>query len=75
MIKAISSYLEKLNPGEAQSYENMVVFPLFTSINHSPEYLTLKEALDKGLLTVTEVSHGGSVPELKATKRQARESL
>jgi hypothetical protein len=47
----------------------MGVVPLFTSVNHGPEYLTLKEALEKEFLTVTEVSHGGSVPELKVGNR------
>src|SRR4030042_597920 len=50
-------------------FNNMGVFPLFTSINDSPKYLTLKEALEKNLLTITEVSQGGSVPELKVLNR------
>jgi len=50
-------------------FKNMGVIPLFTSINHSPEYLTLKGALEKNLLTITEVSQGGSVPELKVLNR------
>jgi hypothetical protein len=48
-----------------QHFENMGVLPLLTSLDDSPEYLTLKEALDKQVLTITEVSHEGSVPELK----------
>jgi hypothetical protein len=43
----------------------MAVFPLFTSLNHGPEYLTLKEALALGVLAITEISEGGFVPELK----------
>jgi hypothetical protein len=46
-------------------FNNMGVLPLFTSINETPQYLTLKEALEKRLLTITEVSQSGSVPELK----------
>jgi len=50
-------------------FNNMGVIPLFTSINESPQYLTLKEALEKRLLTITEVSQSGSVPELKVVNK------
>ena len=66
METTIASFLEELELGERQEHANMAVFPIFASGNHGPEYLTLKEALDKRLLTVTEVSKGGSVPELMA---------
>ena len=50
-------------------FNNMAVIPLFTPINGSPNYLTLKEALEKRILTITEVSQGGSVPELKVVNK------
>lgn len=69
MDKLITDSLSRLELGELQEFKNMGVIPLFASDNHSPQYLTLKDALDKGLLTVTEVSRGGSVPELKVANR------
>jgi len=66
MEAAMARFLEQLELGDPQEYLNMAVFPIFASGNHSPEYLTLKEALDKRLLSVTEVSTGGRVPELMA---------
>jgi len=42
----------------------MAVFPLRFAENGGPEYITLKEALERGVFVVTEVSAGGSVPEL-----------
>jgi hypothetical protein len=65
MDSIISSYLSKLEFGEVKTFNNMGVIPLFTSSNHGSGYLTLKEALERSLLTITEVSQGGSVPELK----------
>jgi hypothetical protein len=65
MAKSVDSYLLGLELGAAQSFENMTVFGLLTSLDGGPEYITLKEALEKGVFKVGEVSEGGSVPELK----------
>jgi len=65
MSKSVDSYLLGLELGAAQSFENMTVFGLLTSLDGGPEYITLKEALEKGVFKVGEVSEGGSVPELK----------
>lgn len=65
MDATIKKYLTSFKLGELQHFKNMGVLPLLTSLDDSPEYLTLKEALDKQVLTITEVSHEGSVPELK----------
>jgi hypothetical protein len=65
MDPIIESYLNSLEMGEVQVFKNMGVVPLFTPADESPEYLTLKEALEKNLLKITEVSQSGSVPELK----------
>lgn len=50
--------------GVSRSFENMTVFPLCFSGNGGPEYVTLREALERGVFVVAEVSAGGSVPEL-----------
>jgi len=69
MDQLITKYLASITLGEAQAYKNITVFPLFTSANHGPEYLTLKEAMESGTFTVTEVSEGGTVPELKVINK------
>jgi hypothetical protein len=66
MEKLITDYLSSIELGNVQQCKNMAAFPLFTSLDHGPEYLTLKEALALGVLTITEISEGGSVPNLKA---------
>ena len=50
--------------GEATEYRNLTVFPLFTRAK-AAGYLTLDEALERKCSVITEVSEGGSVPELK----------
>ncbi len=69
MNSIIRNFLSKLEFGEPKVFNNMGVIPLFTSINETPNYLTLKEALDKRCLTITEVSQSGSVPELKVVNK------
>ncbi|MGD8536088.1 MAG: hypothetical protein PVF66_09600 [Candidatus Aminicenantes bacterium] len=65
MDATIKKYVASFEFGELQHFKNMGVLPLLTSLDESPEYLTLKEALDLQVLTITEVSQEGSVPELK----------
>jgi hypothetical protein len=69
MEESVKSYLLGLKLGPAQSFKNMAVFPLLSTLDGGPDYLTLKEALEKALLVVTEVSSGGSVPELRVANK------
>ncbi len=65
MDESVKNSLLGLKLAEAQTFKNMAVYPLLSPLDGGPDYLTLKEALERALLTVTEVSAGGSVPELK----------
>jgi hypothetical protein len=65
MDATVKKYLASFEFGELQHFKNMGVLPLLTSLDESPEYLTLKEALEKQVLTISEVNQEGSVPELK----------
>lgn len=69
MDKDIKRYLQSLEFGELHHFKNMGVIPLMTSMDDSPDYLTLKEALDGQLLVITEVSQEGSVPDLKVINK------
>jgi hypothetical protein len=69
MDQIVQDYLASITLGEAQHYKNITVFPLFSDTNHGPEYLTLKEAMESGTFLVTEVSEGGTVPELKVINK------
>jgi hypothetical protein len=50
--------------GDVQSHGMLAVLPIMADLPTGPEYLTLGEALAAGTLTITEISEGGSVPEL-----------
>jgi len=55
---------QRLTFGEAQSHGALAVLPLMADLPTGPEYLTLGEALAAGTLTITEITEGGSVPDL-----------
>lgn len=69
MDTTIKKYLEALSFEKLQQHKNMGVIPILCSLNHSPQYLTLKEALEVQALIVTEIDKGGSVPELKVVNK------
>lgn len=50
--------------GEPIIYKALGVCPLYLSTGSRVRYLTYEEALEKGTVTVSEVSENGSVPEL-----------
>ena len=69
MDKSVENCLLEMELGQAHSFENMTLFELLRPQNGGPEYITLKEAFAKGVFTVTEVSEGGSVPDLMVTNK------
>jgi hypothetical protein len=61
----IAQRLEPVAIGKKQHFKNLTMFPLVDENYHEARYLLLEEALKSGYARVTEVSEGGSVPELK----------
>jgi len=75
MNKVLSELLKGLRLVDPQQSKHIAVFPIFTTVNHSPDYLTLAEALEQRLLLVTEVSPHGSVPELRVINKAQKPVL
>ncbi len=63
-MQIIESTLAGLGLGAPASFRNLIIFPLLAKSPGESAYLLLDEALERGLAQVTEVSEGGSVPEL-----------
>ena len=63
--KTIENALAGIQIGVESTFGNMTIFPLLNGDSGSADYLTLDEALGRGLVQITEVSAQGSVPELK----------
>jgi len=58
---SLSDYLDTVTCGEPQHRHNLCIFPLFVSGGSTLSYLLLEEALELGVLEVSEVSEAGSV--------------
>jgi hypothetical protein len=63
-MQTIEAALSAIKVGDPQQVQNLVMFPLFLERDCEPGYLTLDEAVRSGKCRITEVSQGGSVPEL-----------
>ena len=73
-ISQLLSLSARLSLGTPQAFRNLVVVPLLDPAASPTGWLTLGQALGRGLAEVSEISEQGSVPQLKLLNR-ARESL
>lgn len=65
MLQKLNSYLTGLLTAQPQQIGVMRLIPLVNGAAYGPHYITLSAALQKGTLEITEISQGGSVPNLK----------
>jgi hypothetical protein len=65
----IQNYLNEAKVGRKQSHRNLAMYPLLSSYEVGLEYITLDEALSRGLIEVMERDEAGSVPELKVINK------
>jgi hypothetical protein len=74
-MEPIQLFLKNVKLGGKQSHHNMALFPLLAPDAGEPDYLVLEEALGQGAVEITEVSHGGSVPDLKLINKSPSKLL
>lgn len=65
----VKTALAELNLGEPATHQGLTVIPLTSEVGGSLEYLLLEDGLNRDLVTIREVSEGGSVPELTVENR------
>ncbi len=68
-MTTIGATLERLNICKKVTYENLAMFPLAVEQEDRLDYLTMGHAMAQGLVSVSEVSEGGTVPELRCANR------
>jgi hypothetical protein len=69
MLESLSTLLETLEVTEPRACDGLQLFGLRHPNGTGPTYRTLDEALTAGVLDVTEVSEGGSVPVLRVVNK------
>jgi hypothetical protein len=74
-MDTMQAFVETLKVSRKQSHRNLSVIPLLASDHGDPDYLTLEEGLSQGFVIITEISTGGSVPDLKLVNKSADKVL
>ena len=65
----VKTAISSLKLAEPTTHGGLTIFPLTSGLDSDLGYLLLEEGLRKGLVTIREVSEGGSVPELTVENR------
>jgi hypothetical protein len=68
----VSQTLSRLAVGAPERHRNLTIIPLLDGRDGASPYLTLHDALEAGILEITEVSEAGSVPTLQARNKGDR---
>jgi hypothetical protein len=63
-MKILENFIGCLTVGDAQTFNQLVIKPIFINTDFSLPFLTLEEAFLKDVIEITEMSEGGSVSEL-----------
>jgi hypothetical protein len=74
-MQAIATTLSTLDLGAPQQHQNLALFPLLDRSAGESAYLLLDEVMEAGQAQVTEISEGGSVPEVSFTNSAQRPVL
>jgi hypothetical protein len=69
MENTVKTRLQSVQLAEPQIYKNIAIVPLVAPVDGAFQYNTLGEALGTSNLAISEVSAGGSVPELMVANR------
>jgi hypothetical protein len=75
METIVKAQIEAIKFGEIQTHKHVAVIPMIGGDSAGPDYLTLKEAMDDQSFTVTELTEGGNVPELKVINKGGKPVL
>jgi hypothetical protein len=74
-MKVLESFINNLYTGEPVEFRQLRITPVFIREDSALPYLEFEQALKAGLVEVTEVSEGGSVPTLRVQNRADRDVI
>ena len=73
--KQYKRWFKKIKLGSPIIHKGVAVYPIFSEITSTLDYLGLTAALERKVLKVTEINEGGSVPELRVKNTAKRPIL
>lgn len=69
MRTIVSTAIKGVRLGNPLVFRNLAIVPIFDGPDSPFPYLTMKSALSRGFVEITEVSEGGNVPNLKVINK------
>ncbi len=75
MIQDIFSTFGRFELGKLQHHGPLLIFPLLAKTPPLHKYISLRQALDHGELSISELSQAGSVPDLKVVNKGKHQVL
>ncbi|MCB5223799.1 MAG: DUF6569 family protein [Candidatus Cloacimonadaceae bacterium] len=69
MKEHLFSDLGNYTPGKGLSYLGLSIVPIVKTDQEPHGYISLRQAMKEGIITISEISQGGSVPNLKVENR------
>jgi len=74
-MKVFSQFMAGLRIGEAVEFSRLKILPVFVDEDRKLPFLDLEEALKKGFIEITEISEGGSVPDLEVSNKSLEDVI
>ena len=68
-MKALNEFIAGLHTGEPVEFNRLKIMPIFVDEDRKLPFLDLEEALKRGFIEITEISEGGSVPDLEVSNK------
>lgn len=75
MEEILAEFLAGITIGEVQQYQQLAIFPLLASREAREDFLLLDEALNLGVLRITELHEAGTVPLLRVVNQSPHKVL
>ena len=68
-MKVMDEFMAGLRTGEPMNFNRLKIMPIFVDEDRQLPFIDLEEARKKGFIVITEVSEGGSVPDLEVSNK------
>jgi hypothetical protein len=74
-MKIIEEFIAGLHTGEAVGFNRLKIMPIMVDEDRNLPFVDLEEALKQGFIVISEVSEGGSVPDLEVSNKSREDVI